>query len=433
MPTFTFTAPDGRKLKVTGDTPPSEAEVDAMFAQAKGESSKPARTWTDTAVDALPMAGGMLGSALGGIGGTAFGFGFGGVPGAVGGATLGGSAGEAFKQLVNRARGADAPTTPAQAAGDIATAGAIQGGSELVGQGVVKAAPVAARAVYRGFLKPSLAKNSIAKADDIVETALKEGLPLTKAGKETAAAIQTDIRNEVNGLLKSADQQGETVDLHFVAQQVRRFAQRKYFKPGVPSADYDAAMRVADSLDLHPSLKTGVTDVTLSKANTIKQAIDESIGDANFGIERGATKTAQKVARMGLRKDIETAATAAGQFDVGPLNAREGRLLDAAKAIARGVGREANKNQLTGWTPLIAGGVVGMSDFARNRDPYSAAVKAIATRVALDPAVASRAAIVAYRLGNNSGAGPANVARLAVQAVLESQHESGDVPREVQP
>lgn len=423
MPTYRFTAPDGRVLKVTGETPPSEAELDAMFAQV-ADPATPARTWTDTAVDALPMIGGTLGGVMGGIGGTAFGVGVGGVPGAVGGAALGGGAGESARQLINRARGKAAPGTPGAAAGDIATAGAIQGGAELLGQGVVKGASAVGRGLYRGYLKPSLAKASIGKADRIVETALQEGLPLTKGGVSKANRVAAELGAQVDDLLRQADAAGETVDLRTVANKVRTFADARYFQPGRPSADYDAAMKIADSLDLHPSLN-GQTVVPVSVANKVKRGIWQSLGENSFGVERDATKTAQKVAGRQLRVAVERGADAAGLGAVGPLNARQGALLEAARALTRAVGREANKNQVTGWTPLIAGGLVGGTEFARTGDLYTAAVKAIATRTALDPAVMSRAALVAYRLGQTSGAAPALVARLAIQAAQEPDAPDG--------
>ena len=421
MPTFKFTAPDGRVIRVTGETPPTEADVDAMFAQT--DAPKPAapavpeRTWTDTAVDALPMAGGMLGGALGGLGGAAFGVGFGGVPGAVGGSALGGGAGEAARQLINRVRGKGAPSTPTEAATGIAGAGATQAVAEFVGQGVVKGAGAGAKAVYRGFLKPSLAKQSLGKADEIVETALKEGLPVTKAGREKARVLVNELKAKVDDILKEADATGETVDLSRAASKVRAFAKEAYYKAGKPSEEYAAALKVAEALEAHPSLG-GVTNVPLTQANKVKRGLDQSVGESAFGIATGnATKAAQKVARSTIRQDIELGAEISGAGRVGPLNAREGRLLDAAKAINRAVGRESNKSPLIGVNTMLAG-AVGAGSYAKDRDPYTAAARALATRALLTPEVATRVAIVAYKLGKNSGAGPANVARLALQAVL---------------
>jgi hypothetical protein len=101
-------------MRVTGDSPPTEAELEALF----GGAEKPAaRTWGDTFTDALPMAGGIVGGALGGAAG-AFGGGIGAIPGAMAGSAIGGGLGEAARQT---ARGEDLDY------GDIATTGLAEG------------------------------------------------------------------------------------------------------------------------------------------------------------------------------------------------------------------------------------------------------------------------------------------------------------------
>lgn len=419
--------PDGITHSFPDDA--TDAEIsEALSTPPSTARGKPARTWTDTAVDALPMVGGMAGGIVGGIGGTVLGMGVGGVPGAVGGATLGGGAGEAARQLVNRYRGAEAPSTPLEAATGIATQAGIQGAAEGVGQAIPVALGAGAKAVYRGYLKPSLAKQSVGKAAQVVDTALKEALPLTEAGSAHAQQVITDLRGQVDGLLQ---QSNGTIDLKQIADKVRAFAKTKYFKAGKPTEDFDAAMRVADSIDQHPSVQnpfnpSSPAPVNLSKANEIKRGLDESIGEANFGIDRGATKTAQKVGRREIRQGIEAQVPQAG-----PLNAREGRLIDAAKAITKAVARDANQNQLYG-VKTIAAAAYGGEDFHRNGDPYTAAVKALSLRMALTPAVVSRAAIVASRLGRMSGSVPATVAKAAVQAVSEAEQQTQGSPEDVQ-
>jgi hypothetical protein len=91
-------------------------------------------------------------------------------------------------------------------------------------------------------------------------------------------------------------------------------------------------------------------------------------------------------------------------------------LIDAAEAIAKAVNREANKDVLLGWKTL-AGAAVGTEEYRRTGDPYAAAVTAIVLRQALRPAIASRVAIVAAKLGKANRLFPASAVRLALQAV----------------
>lgn len=429
MPDYAVRDPQsGRTLTVRGDSPPTEAELQELFAATAAPTKAAANvSGLDRLLAMVPTVGGMVGSVAGGA------------PGAA----MGGAAGRGYQQLATHAR--ELPGAVSDVAKLLVTqpgatlkgaaSGAMQGLKdtgieaglqaiyELAGQGVTKALGSGAKAVYRGYLKPSLAKQSIKKGEAVVETALKESLPITKAGEDHAGKVIKELQGEIDGMLKNKP---GTVDLSAIANKVRAFAKQKYFKAGKPTADFEAAMKVADDLDMHPAIHNpfapgSPATTNLSGANAIKRGIDEAVGEANFGVERGAVKTTQKVARRGVREAIEQHAP-----EVGPLNKRQGSLIDAAKAISRAVGRESNKSPLIGVNTLVAG-AYGGQDYARNGDPFVAAAKAAALRAALSPAVASRAAIVAYRLGQMSGQVPANAARVAdaaIRAVLaEDQQE----------
>ena len=410
MPDRLVKGPDGITHRFPADA--TDAEISTVLSAppptARGAARE--RSWVDTAVDALPTAGGIAGGIVGGIGGTGAGRGGGGVPGAGGGATLGGGAGEALRQLVNRARGETAPGTPLEAAGAIGSQGAIQGASEALGTGVTKAAASGAQAVYRGFLKPSISARMAPKANQIVQTALDEALPITRGGAETGQRVINELRTEVDGIL--AQSQGR-VDLHAIAERVRAFAKRKYFKPGADQSDYKAALDVADRLDRHPSLgiPPGVTPtrvkVPAAAANETKRALDTSVGDTGFGVKTGATRTTEKVARHATREALEGI-----EPRIAPLNARESRLIDATRAIKQAVEREANRNAMFG-VPSILAGAAGGAEYARGGDPASAAATALALRAGMHPAVASRIAVTAYRLSRELGVAASTAARVA--------------------
>ncbi len=142
---YVFTGKDGVERTFIGDRPPTTEER-ARLESVDKASAKP-KTWTDTAVNALPAIGATAGGIIGGVGGTVAGMGIGGVPGAAGGAGLGGAAGEAAKQLINHVRGAEAPQTSSDAALAIGKEGAIDAASTgimgAVGSRVVPAATTA--------------------------------------------------------------------------------------------------------------------------------------------------------------------------------------------------------------------------------------------------------------------------------------------------
>lgn len=357
------------------------------------ERTRPAR-------EALPMIAGTIGGLVGNV------------PGAA----IGGAAGEAVRQLERRAAQEPAPTTPEGAARDIAISGGVQGGIEGLGRGVTRAAAGTAKAVYRGFLKPSISQRLAPRADEIVETALREALPITRRGARTGQRVIGELRQEVDGILQRSR---GSVELHDVAEQVRAFAKRKYYKPGADMRDYETALSVADRLDRSPALYNrpwqsgSVTKVAPAEANEAKRAIDASVGDAGFGVKTGAERTTEKVARRELRGALEAA-----EPSIAPLNARESKLIDATRAVHQAVQREANRNMVFGVPSIVSYGVGG-AEYARSGDPYGAAAWALATRVGMHPAVASRAAITAHRLGRELGIAAATAARLAVHVVSE--------------
>lgn len=460
MPRYSVKDPTtGRTVVLTGDRPPTEDDLIEIFAAIQkpdfsgvqgGSSSRgvsEAEQLLDKMVaqrdaiknlgtglvDHLPAVGGTVGGIVGGIGGTAFGMGVGGVPGAVGGATLGGAAGAAAKQLMGRARGTGAPASMKDATKDIGVEGAIQGATELGGGLVGKHVVIpAAKAVMRGYLKPSLAGAKIDKAREIVQTALDEALPVTKAGHELAGRVINEINQEVDGLL--ANVKGK-VDLHQVAQKVRAFAKSKYYKPGVDNSDFDAAMQVADTLDNHPSLglppgvKPTAVKVSAVRANETKQAVRPN--SRAYGQQGAAPEAAtRKVAGSEMRQAVEDVATREGVENIGALNAREGRLIDAQDAVKHAAGREENRNAIFGVPSLLAGGI-GAGVGAQNNDPVQGLVYALGARALLSPAVMTRAAIIAAKLAKN-GYSAAAAARLAIQAARSEAQKQGHHDPEAQ-
>jgi|SRR6185295_17877738 len=409
--------PDGVIHEFPDDA--TDQEISAALTAPPTKPDAPRRGWVDMGVDALPMIGGAVGGFLGGASGIPT-LGLGSVPGAIAGAGALGAGGEAVKQLINRARGAEVPATPGAAAGDIALQGGVQGALEGAGQGISAAATPVAKAVYRGYLKPSLAKINIGKATQIIDTAFKENLPISHGAVTEAGRRIGELKARVDALLASAT--GD-VDLHTVADKVRTWARAMYGRAGRAPEDLDAALQVAERIDNHPSMaptppmaRQDIVD--LPTANTVKRDLQEGVGTSQYGIPSKAGKTAEKVGASEMRTAIEAKAP-----EVGSLNMRESRLIDLARSLRQATGREANKNAFFG-VPSIISGMAGAEEYGRTKNPYSAAATALAMRVGLHPAVATRAALLASRIAEKVPAAViSDVARAAVQAVSETQQE----------
>lgn len=214
------------------------------------------RSWTDTAVDALPTVGGALGGFAGGVGGTVAGVGVGGLPGAIGGATLGGATGEAAKQLINRLRGAPAPTSASEAAQGIGTEGAIQGASEVAGAGLGAAARVGGKALMENAVRPTM--TLVREFPDVVDTIIANRLPVGRIlpgiakGSEQAAAKLGAAGRSVRALLAKAGQAGTTFTGSDVAQPVVDLVQDLAKQPLGEAEQRRVAGMIQEFLDRHP-------------------------------------------------------------------------------------------------------------------------------------------------------------------------------------
>lgn len=393
------------RARQTGEMPRG-AGFDALMGEiAQREEARRGRN-----VDLLPLAaatgGGLVGGPIG--------------------AAIGGAGGEAIRQVDRRLSGRSAPGTMREAAQDIGVEGAVQGTLEAAGGLLTKAISKGATAVYRGYLKPSLAGAEIAKAREIVDTAIRERLPISQAGETRGKLLISKINNEVNTALKNASV-GKSVDLHAIAEKIRTFAKNVYNKPGAPPEDLAAALRVADEIDQHASLgltpgaKPTRVSVTPEKANQTKQALDKAIGDTGFGVERGAATEARKVGRHAARKAIEEVVPA-----VKALNKRESEVIDALESVTKAVGRESNKDAFLGMRTLASAGLAG-SSMGIGNDPSSALVQAAALRVGLSPNLMSRAAILASRFSKVPGTGAVLAARMGlILALRESEEQPSD-------
>lgn len=396
-------------------------------AQRQTKAPEPPMSIVDRVASLLPTAGGVIGGLAGGKAP---------IVSAVT-AGLGGAAGEGYRQLATHAteipgalvdvvrnllaepratmRGfAEGATEGVRDAG---VQGAVQGGAELVGGAVTKGLASGAKNIYRGYLKPSLAAKNVGKADEIVDTALREALPISKGGAGKADRIIGELKAEVDRILSTSP---GSIDLGAVANRVRAFAKQKYYRAGADLSDYQTALGVADRIDNHPALGIPrATQVPLDDANRVKRALQESASSSYGTPNANAAKRATKEGARELRLDIE-GATGGATGQVAKLNARESKLIDAARAIKQAAAREANQSKLYGVKTLASIGVGGGS-YAQGDDPLTAVAKGAAVRGALSPAVQSGAAILAHRIARELGVGAATASRLAAYVLSEEQ------------
>ncbi len=354
--------------------------MDAALAVAHlvpGFDPESLKTLAQHVPDWLPVVGGTVGGMVGAAGGTAFGMGVGGVPGAVGGAALGGAAGESMRQLANRAMGKTAPATSGDAAKQIGTQAAIQGGSELVGQALTPMVQRAGAALMQSAIKPGLKATARAfgrgvAAEDlpVIETMVKEGVNVSPAGIAKLDRIISATNDDIAQVVKGIG--GTPIDPAKVAGRLADVSDR-VGQDVAPDAALAAVERVKDQFlakDANTALAqvgtktvpTGVlnaqgqmitqqapvmgrapTNISAMAAQAQKQAGYKALKDTAYGEMQGAEIEARKALIRGLKEDIAAEAQKAG-IDIGAMNAREGAAIETKEAIAKRLAQAGNRD-----------------------------------------------------------------------------------------
>lgn len=382
MPKYRVELSDGRTFEVESDAPPSEADVIAALPPESPKTpaeEQPDRTWTDTAVDALPLLGGLAGGMIGGAGGTVAGMGVGGVPGAVGGSALGGAAGESAKQLINRVRGKAAPATPMDAAAGIAGQAATQAAGELGGRALAGTLRMVGRGAYRAGLLPILQHSG--KYGDIVKTGVENAVPVSAKGQLKATRMVQAAKSAKDAAVSAADDTAmvptEAV-LRDVGQQMSASgkAQRLIGK-------VDPAQKVADRFSrIRQAAGPGMKPTQVEQ---FKSTLDDQLGGAYDKLRKRMPLSPTEQMDMGLSQSASRA-----QEQVVPgYKAMNKATMDASglqRAIARRLmGGQANQgleNALTAAALPMAGPA------------------ALAPRVMMLPQVASTLGIGLHKAGS---------------------------------
>lgn len=339
----TVKGPDGVTHVFPNDATDEEISAALDAAQAKNPDE---RSWTDTAVDALPAVGGALGGIVGGVGGTAFGLGVGGVPGAVGGAALGGGAGEAARQLVNRVRGKPAPVTEQEAAAAIAKQAGIQGAAQGVGEVAGPLLSATGSRLMQSAAKPTLATLNTysTTAPRLVKTLLDEGVNVTPEGLAKLNKVLGASRDELNTLLSQAP--GDINPLR-VASRLSDTA-RKFANQVNPTSDLEAISKAGEEFLEHPALAAKGT-LSVPEAQALKTGTYQQLA-GKYGELSSASTEAQKSLARGLKEEIETLVPGAKDK-----NAYQSALMAARDAVSRRVTVAGNRDPVgIAWLSLAA-------------------------------------------------------------------------------
>jgi hypothetical protein len=246
MPTYRVTDPQsGKTIKLTGDSPPTEAELSEIFATVGGQPAKFTgqnlkdaqgnAVVRDTLASTLPGVGGFVG----GLAGTPFG-----APGRIAGAAIGGMAGKGYQELVSHAPElwpaikdvygnlmAGGPAAAATVEGwnkggsdamiPLAVEGgkqaALQAGGEVIAAGASAAAP---------WLMKSAQKASALLREEfptLTQTAIDNAVRVSDGGLAKARVLLRIAADKVDALLGVADKTGMTIPIGLTPEIAESF------------------------------------------------------------------------------------------------------------------------------------------------------------------------------------------------------------------
>jgi hypothetical protein len=292
--------------------------------------------------------------------------------------------------------------------------------------------PGVSRRLYQSALKPQTGA-ALSEADraKIIETGVREGIPVTPRGLQRVESVIEDLNREVGEkIAERSEQMGPTIRPKDVAQRVEET--RPTFEQQVNPADDVAALDKSKAeftakhteeipyTKIEPSLEDGKLTpvgegvIKQEKPLTLSGAQAEKVGTyrqlrKKYGELGSASTEAQKALARGLKEEIYA------RFpELKALNAREGALIGLEEQLARYVARHGNRDMVGIGTPIkmlpggkLAGLALGALEFPGIKSRLAIALDraAQATRGALPsaPAIGGTIPFVTPRQNNGTG------------------------------
>lgn len=381
----TVKGPDGVLHRFPADA--TDAEISAALetppASARG---KPARSWTDAAIDALPSVGGTLGGLAGGTKFNPIGMGL---------AAIGGAGGEGFRQTLEAIRGNwdQVPPDLQSQLTSIIEEGVKQGGLEGAGRYILgPLSQMLGNGVYRSVLKvPKPARDEFG-GHAVTDTLIKAGVPITRTGSgtEKVGALLGQAGQDTASTIKAAEAAGaKPVTMRPVVKALQ----------GTKEKVADRVIRTGPENEVRAARDAALAEnpgpIPVSRAQAMKQAEQDLAVQAYKAEAKGApinsidTSVHEDLAR-GLREAIERRVPG-----IRNKNLRTQQLIGALKSISAAEGRIANRDPI-GMGDALA---LGTGTAGYHMAGAEGAALGILQEVLTRPEIASRLGIALDRAG----------------------------------
>jgi len=235
----------------------------------------------------------------------------------------------------------------------------------------------------------------------VIDTLLKEGIPLTEKGIRKAADLIDSLNTKVDDII-SAHEFGAKYPREFTVRTLNKLADDQI---GLISGAQDAAIirKVADDFlsGLDQLESAGKSKfMTLKELQEWKQNAYKRINWKNPLDDQVPKNLAYKEASGQVRQDVQNLTP---DTDIASLNRREGAVIEALDPLTQSVLRSGNRNAF-GMDTFLAPATGGLGAHAFGIDPAIGVGVGAVKNIAGMPAIKSKLAIAIYNARLASGA-----------------------------
>lgn len=284
--------------------------------------------------------------------------------------------------------------------------------------GVTDAADALSRHAYQSALKPPPGSSSLSQVNSMVDTGLKNAIPISEGGVAKLSDLVSDLHDKTIAQIKAGSSTGATVNKFNVVSRLAPTA-AKFATQANPEADMAAISNSGNEF-----LRNQPTDIPAIDAQNVKSGTYKQLNSKAYGELSSATVESQKALARGIKEELET------QFpEIKGLNANEGQLLGLQPALERAVRRINNKDLYSLGGKIISGSV-GTALGSATGSPAAAAIGGAGSLalhyVMTDPFVQSKLAIGLSRA--SKGTLPISVAQARVAGYVNALGNAAKQP-----
>lgn len=246
-------------------------------------------------------------------------------------------------------------------------------------------------AAYETALKPPPASVSAADRAQMVQTGLKNSIPVSKGGLEKLGDLINDFDAKRQAVIDADPTRTiSTVGAVRNLDAVRaRFANQVTPQPDMAEIDSVQSNFLNNPKIAPQGAGPSPGSLTAAEAQAMKTGTYRALGNKSYGEVKGASIEAQKALARGLKDELANAFP-----ELQNLNAAESKLLDLEPVLERAVNRIGNHQAFGIGTPLMGAGMK-----AATGSNLAAAAAATYKAIVDNPIVKSRLAIAVSKGG----------------------------------